>query len=173
MYANETFLLPFFSRRQNVSLYLWTEKNNKYFTSIHWKSTVVFNHLPYSTGNTKHISCEVLPHKILGSRVAFLSTMEQFSFPFYFSVHKTFVRVHCVSMLVSMIVAFMHTIDPTGSLKRHGKVFRVPGFLTLVGCACWECQLLEAERGQMHLANYLCVILLSLGLSPKPTCWII
>jgi hypothetical protein len=113
------------SQGDSMSLYIYGGK--KIISAshpIHWKSTEnsLFNHLSYSSGNTKHISCEVLPHKTLGSHVAFLSTKEQFSFPFCFFVHKTFVSVHCVSMSASMIVAFVLTINLKESLKQHGKV---------------------------------------------------
>lgn len=52
--------------------------------------------------------------------MACLSTMAQFSFPFYFSVHKTFVFVVTVHW-PSVAVGFVHTIDLKGSLKWHGK----------------------------------------------------
>lgn len=101
--------------------------------------------------------------------MAFRSTMDNFLFGFT----ALCIRPLSVSflMLASVVVAFVHTID-LRVIKTAWKSTWVLGSLMVVGCACWECQLLEVQCGKMHQANQLCVVFLSLGLSPKPACWI-
>lgn len=162
--GKETFLLPSFSGRQHVSLHLWRKKIIKYFTSHSLKIHCSFQPLILLQWKYKtHFLWSTATQNLRKS--CGISKYHGIVFFSFFSVHKTFVFIVTVYW-PSMAIGFVRGKRPQrafNDLKGPLKWHRVLGSLTVLGHACWACQLLEMEWSRMHPAHWLWVVSLLSG----------